>query len=134
MTRYVMLERALDMSVRDLRIGTYATPTHDRIKQDICDNMVVMPRCAEELLLEMRPVDRATWNVFDTQTTCVDRTQQIKPATEFNPGAQNEMMLLRACAIFDPFFPTTPWGLRLPLDSSGGYQLLAMSGFVNEPR
>ena len=43
-------------------------------------------------------------------------------------------MLVRACAVFDPYFPTSAWGLQLPLDASGGYQLVAMSAFVNEPR
>lgn len=134
MTRYVMLERALDMSVRDLRLGTYANPTHAQIKSDICSRMILMPQCDQDLMLEMRPVNRGVWDVFTQATSCVDRTSSVQPATEFRPGSQNEMMLVRACAVMDPFFPTTAWGLRLPLDQSGGYQLLAMAGFVNEPR
>jgi hypothetical protein len=134
MTRFVMLERALDISIRDLRLGVYTNPTHDQIKADICARTILLPDCEGALLLEMRPVSRVSWDVFAGTTQCVDRTEDLLPVTTFNPGAENELMLIRACAIFDPFFPTTRWGLRLPLDASGGYQLLAMSAFVNEPR
>jgi hypothetical protein len=64
----------------------------------------------------------------------VDRATQIEPAVTFIPGGENELVLIRVCAVFDPIFPTTGLGLDLPLDPSGGYQLLAMSTFVNEPR
>lgn len=134
MTRSVMLERAVDMSVRDLRIGLYENPTHDQIKADICSRMVIMPDCMGALLLELRPVSTTTWNVFDGPATCVNRDEEVQPVTAWTGGSSNEMMLVRACAVFDPYFPTTSWGLQLPLDASGGYQLVAMSAFVNEPR
>ena len=137
MTRFVMLERALDITVRDIRLGNFVFPTpgqaHDIVKADICAQSVLMPNCMSDLRLEMRPVDRTTWAGLGATTDCVDRTQPVQPATSFQPGAQNQLMLIRACAVFDPFFPTTRYGLRLPLDASGGYQLAAMSAFVNEP-
>lgn len=134
MSRSVMLERAVDMSVRDLRVGLYENPTHDQIKADICARMVIMPGCMESLLLELRPVSTSTWNVFDGPATCVNRDEPVQPVTTWTGGESNEMMLVRACAVFDPYFPTSAWGLQLPLDASGGYQLVAMSAFVNEPR
>jgi len=134
MTRSVMLERAVDLSVRDLRLGLVENPTHDQIRDDICSHMIVMPGCSEALMLELRPVSTTTWNVFDGPATCVNRGEEVQPVTTWLQGESNEMMLVRACAVFDPFFPTSAWGLNLPLDASGGYQLVAMSAFVNEPR
>ena len=132
--RIVMLERSLDIAVRDLRLGIMENPTHDLVKARICDNVVILPDCLNTVMLEMRPVSRTTWNVFEESPICVDRTADIQPLTTFVTGGENQLMLVRACAVFDPVFPTSHLGLRLPLDQSGGYQVVAMSAFVNEPR
>ncbi|MFN6978644.1 MAG: TadE/TadG family type IV pilus assembly protein [Gemmobacter sp.] len=134
MVRHTMLDRSLDMVVRDLRLGRYTNPTVAQLRNDICAKTVVMPNCARDVMLEMRPISRATWDVPTGRQPCIDRTTDIEPATTFIPGGANQLVIVRLCAIFNPLFPTTPWGLRLPLDASGGYQLLAMSTFVNEPR
>jgi Flp pilus assembly protein TadG len=135
MTRGVMLERALDLTVRDLRLGITENPTHDQIRADVCARLaILLPNCTDVLLLELRPVSTATWNVFDAGPVCVDRTAQVQPLTTFVPGESNELMLVRACVVFDPYFPTTGFAANMNLDASGGYALVAMSAFVNEPR
>lgn len=134
MVRHTMVDRALDITVRDLRLGRYTNPTVAQLRQDICSRTVVMPNCMNDLMIEMRPVSRTTWSLPTGRQPCVDRNLTIQPATTFIPGGENELVLIRVCALFDPLFPTTPYGLRLPLDPSGAYQLLAMSSFVNEPR
>ncbi|GGE00273.1 Flp pilus assembly protein TadG [Gemmobacter megaterium] len=135
MLRLVMLERALDITVRDLRVGAMGTsPTHDQVRDRFCDEVMLMPACRSELKLEMRLINRANWTGFTTSPTCIDRTTNINPALSFTQGGTNDIVTIRACAVFDPFFPTTRFGLRLDLDASGGYQLAANSTFVNEPR
>jgi hypothetical protein len=47
-------------------------------------------------------------------------------------GGQNQLMLVKACAIFNPIFPSTGLGLQLVRDD-GGYAVTAFSAFVNEP-
>lgn len=133
MTRQVMLERAMDLSIRNLRLGSWANPTPAVLKQKICDWAGVIPDCMNVLMLELRPVSTTTWTPLDPNITCVQRNEVLQPLTEFVAGVQNEMMLVRACAVFDPIFPLTGLGLNLPLDPSGGYQLAATSAFVNEP-
>lgn len=136
--RIVMMERALDIAVRDLRVGALgATPTHDQVRARICDQATLMTACMTDMMLEMNVISRATWTGFTTPARCVDRTVNIQPALnapDFIQGGANELVTIRACAVFDPYFPTTRWGLRLTLDDSGGYQLAATSAFVNEPR
>src|SRR5690606_40360377 len=56
MLRHVMLERALDMSVRDLRLGNWNNPTHDDFKRVVCNRAGVIPDCMNVLLVELRPV------------------------------------------------------------------------------
>jgi Flp pilus assembly protein TadG len=133
--RQVMLERALDITVRDLRVGALGNqPTHQVVRNRFCDLATLMPNCQTELLLEMRVIDRTTWTGFATAPTCVNRLVAVQPALAFTQGGSNQLVTIRACAVFDPFFPTTKWGLQLQRDASGGYQMAAMSAFVNEPR
>ncbi|MFZ5710503.1 MAG: TadE/TadG family type IV pilus assembly protein [Pseudomonadota bacterium] len=133
MIRSVMLERAVDMSVRGLRLGTYQPPNHDTLKKDICNLAGIIPDCLNVLLVELRPVSTSTWQPLSSGPTCVDRAAPIQPVTEFNAGASDEMMLIRACAKFDPLFPTAGLGFSLPKDNTGAYALIAATAFVNEP-
>lgn len=134
LTRQIMLERAVDIAVRDLRIGTWTNPTHEDLKQRICENGIVLKNCDRHLVMELRRVSMETWDFPGQPPACVDRREEIAPVTTLTTGGGNDMMLLRACMVVDPLFPTTRWGLQLPLDASGGFQLFAFSAFVNEPR
>ncbi len=133
-TRHVMLERSVDLAVRQLRLGTWVPPTHQELKQEICDHANIIPDCMNVMLLELRPVSTQTWSPLAEATSCVDRAEEIAPVTDFDGGQQNEMMLVRVCVIVDPFFPYTGLGLTLPEhDQTGGYALVSTSAFVNEP-
>ena len=64
----------------------------------------------------------------------VDRDEPIQLLDPLDTGTDNEMMLIRACAVFDPIFPMTGLGLKLKKDAfGGGYAIIARSAFVNEP-
>lgn len=131
--RGVMLDRAVDMSMRDLRLGTMSPMTHDHLKDEICNHSVIIPNCVNSVLIELRPISTTTWEPLTTDVTCVDRAEEIQPVLEFNPGKTNEMMLVRVCAVFDPFFPTTGLAAQMQLDDTGAYALVSMSAYVNEP-
>ena len=133
MTRGVMLDRAVDISMRQLRLGTLVPMTHDGLKDSICANTVVIPDCGNVVLIELRAISTDTWTPLSGSTTCVDRSEEIQPLLDFETGIQNEMMLVRVCAILDPFFPGTGLAARMQLDDTGGYALVAMSAYVNEP-
>jgi Flp pilus assembly protein TadG len=140
MTRYIMLERSLDMVVRDLRLGNFAfsedataQAKHDAVKTAICSKTVMFPECESIMLLEMRAVSQVTWEPLNTAADCVNRADDFTAVDQFTEGTDNEMMLVRACAIFDPIFPMTGVGLRLRTEADGGYKLVASSAFVNEP-
>lgn len=42
-------------------------------------------------------------------------------------------MLVRVCALFEPFFPTTGLGMMMRYNARGDYALVATTAFVNEP-
>ncbi len=133
MTRYVMLDRALDITVRALRLGQIETPALETLRGRVCDEVAIIPDCKNQLKIELYRVDTGTWNFPDRNIDCVDRGAAIKPVVEPNLGAENEVMLVIACMTADALFPTTGIAAQMTLDSKGGYYVFAASGFVNEP-
>ncbi len=133
LTRGVIMERALDLSVRNLRLGIGGPITHDQLKAQICANTALIRDCMNVVRLELRPVSTVTFQPLNNTATCVERDEEIQPLVEFRTGVENELMLVRICTVVDPVFPTTGLGLRLPKDASGGVRLIATSAFVNEP-
>ena len=134
MMRHVMLERALDLTVRDLRLGRVANPTHDTILARLCSYSAYIGDCEHSVLLELRPIPKNSWAPFNTGATCVNRDAPVQPVTEFSGGTSDELMLVRACAKVSPLMPTTGLGLHLTKDGSGQYALITSTAFVNEPR
>ncbi|MGB5557380.1 MAG: TadE family protein [Paracoccaceae bacterium] len=133
LTRGVMLDRGVDIAMRELRLGTLVPMSHDGLKAKICQHASIIPDCGNSVLVELRPISKTTWEPLTHSATCVDRTEPVQPVLEFETGSSNEMMLVRVCAVFDPFFPTTGLAAQIKLDESGAYALVATSAYVNEP-
>ncbi len=131
--RHTMLERGLDLAVRDIRLTTGAAPQHDAIKDAICETAGLIPNCSSSLRLEMVQVDLRNAVSLDEDVDCVDNSKPVEPVRSFVNGRENEMMILRACVKFDPFFPTTGLGKKLTTDGAGQSALVAMAAFVQEP-
>jgi hypothetical protein len=113
-----------------------ASPTHAKVKSEICRFAMIIAHCENVLKIELREVDTATWDMPLQGNRCVDRREEINEEADeadFTPGQRNRLMMVRACAVFDPMFPAAGLGAQLPRDASGGYRLIATSGFVNEP-
>jgi len=133
MMRHVMLERGLDLSVRDLRLGTF-TGDYEDFKRNICNRAGVIPDCMNVLVVELRPVSTVTWEPLASGAICIDRANPLAPlGNPFDEGAGDQLMLVRACAKFDPIVPTTGIGFQLPKDNTGAYALVSTTAFVNEP-
>ena len=129
MTKQMMLERALDMTVRDLRLHSSPLYTHEYIKDRICDLALILDDCSDNLLLELEVVDLATG--FTKDATCVDKENEITPVTSWQPGMRSEIVHMRACVIIDPMMPN---GIAMfPGTSASGIPLFADTAFVNEP-
>lgn len=133
LTRQVMLDRGVDLAVRAVRVGTMANVTHANLRAAICDGAVIIPDCINQLKLEMRPMNPRAWTALDPNADCIDRDDSSIPLRNFTPGGENQLMVLRACALFDPFFPTTGLGSSIPKTSGGAYALLSTTSYVVEP-
>jgi hypothetical protein len=133
MVRAIMLEQAVDMTMRELRLGHYPLVTHDTLKTEICSRTVIFPNCVDQIMVEMQRVSTTTWALPDHPVTCVDREEEIQPVTALQIGQQNDMMVVRVCITQDAMFPGTGIALDMELDAQGGYGLVTTTAFVTEP-
>lgn len=132
--QHSMLERAVDITVRDIRLGTGSAPQHDEIKDMICETSGFIKNCGSSLRLEMIQLDPFNWVDIPASVDCTDKSEDVSPVRAFVNGLDNELMFLRACVKIDPVFPTTGLGKSMSKDGAGQYALVSMSAFVQEPR
>lgn len=137
--RHVMLERGVDLAVREVRIGSMNNPTADRLRERICDIAGVIPDCENQLRVEMLRRDlRAAWVPISSAAQCVNRAEPVQLPEEFNTFGDNELMFLRVCARIDPVLPGARLGRKIKeIDSSaaagGSFALISSAAFVVEP-
>ncbi len=131
--RQAMMERAMDIVVRDLRLGRAAYRDPDVLKAAVCAESLLLSDCETNMKLEMEPVSTRNFTVWDTSAGCIDRSQPINPVQRFNAGTNNEIVLIRFCYLHDPIFPAVGLGKVLPPVANGGYKMMASTFFVNEP-
>jgi Flp pilus assembly protein TadG len=133
MTRQMMLEQAVDITMRDLRLGLIVNPTVGKIKTEVCDRASILPNCDAEIRIELTPISTSSWSMPSSRVGCFDRSQNVQPALTFNAGVAHQVMLVRVCVPQETMFPTTAAGLSLAKDSGNNYGLVVTSAFVNEP-
>lgn len=138
MTRHVMLERGVDMAVREVRLNTSTPVTELEFKTMICNAAAIIPDCMTMLRLEMSPIDlRHTGpnseNSIPRNVSCTNLNNPFKPARNFKYGVANEMMIVRACTKFVPMLPEFGLGYFLSRIDNGYYRLVSTTAFVMEP-
>ena len=132
MVQTIMLDRALDTTVRALRIGALPNPTQESVRATICDRAMVLVNCDATLALEFIPIVNAASYPADSER-CIDRSGALNPVLRFNTGTRSQTVFVRACFVVDPLTPGLGLGLALPKDATGAYRIIAKSGFINEP-
>lgn len=137
MVRNVMLERALDVAVRDVRLGNGQVPDFVALKKRICSEIGLIDDCSNSLQVEMQPIAIQPGGVasVDGPTRCVDKDVKDDPltGTVYDVGQSNQMMMVRVCVLTQPLFPTTGIGVGMRANGRGDYALVATTAFVNEP-
>lgn len=132
MLQSIMLDRALDMTVRELRIGSFANPTQAEMRRRVCDRAMVLVDCDRGLALELIPVPNAA-SYPDDAVRCVNRDSEIAPVLRFTNGGRNQIMFVRACFVVSPMTPGLGLGLALSKDETGALRIVSKSAFANEP-
>ena len=136
--RQTLLERGLDIAMREVRIGTGAQYSHDEIRDMICEGAVIFDDCQANLRLEMIPNDPRSYSELPAEVDCANQAagalDVINPVRRFEMGSSNELVIVRACMLYDPVFPTSQLALQRTTDLNGKSALVAVSAFTQEPR
>lgn len=133
MIRQILLEQSVDITMRELRLGHYTQITNQLLKTEICSRTLIFPDCTSNISVQLDRINTTTWSVPTDRTTCVNSDTEAQPVTAMDPGAQNDLMLVRVCASLPAMFPGMGLALALPLDALGNYALVTRSAFVVEP-
>ena len=139
MTRHVMMERGLDLAIRDVRLSTGDQIDEDDLKILVCNYAGILQDCTNKVYLEMVNIDlRDSAGVgpstIDTVPSCTDVLQPFETARTFTNGTSNEMMVLRSCGLWTPMLPEFGLGFFLSrLRDDRFYPLISTSAFVMEP-
>jgi hypothetical protein len=135
MTKRALLERGLDLVIREVRLGNVTDITGaNRLRELVCAATPIMADCEDTLRVEMRLISTLNFNIPSDPPECIDRSSDTKLDDAITPGGSHEIMLVRVCAVQDPMFPSTGLGLQMQRNAGGGYQMAAASVFVNEPQ
>ncbi len=141
LTRQVMLERTLDMSVRVLRLAQGVITNADEVRTTMCANTSLLPNCEDLLEIDLQIVDRDTYVLPADDQICAQRGNEmiVRPDNHFQFGvdnlndANNDFLLIRTCMVVDRILPISGFGLNLARDDSGGLHMIASTIFVVEP-
>lgn len=132
--QHSLFERAVDETVRELRLSTAKPQTHDEMRDRICTLAGFIDDCPGSVALQLVPVDPFNWTDIPEATTCTDTDEAILPRATFENGQSNELMFVSACLRTKPLFPHLYLGRDLVGDSGDGrYSLFSTSAFVQEP-
>ncbi|MEL6766659.1 MAG: TadE/TadG family type IV pilus assembly protein [Pseudomonadota bacterium] len=135
MTKQMMLDRGLDVTMRQIRVASAGVVNHDTIKDAVCANALVMLDCSNSLKIQLIPYDTATPADFNG-ADCYDREAEVNIASSFadSGGSRDELMFVRACVLVDFLLPGGGLGFfftqRTP---NNGYAMVSYSAFKNEP-
>lgn len=133
--RKTNLDRALEMTIREVRLGIVNNPTSSSLRSAICQRMGDPRNCSRDLTLELNVVDPLKTNLVvpSLTATCVNRSAAINTTPNFNAGTANQLVLVRACYVIDVIFPTSVSSITVADSAGTEHRLISTTAFVNEP-
>lgn len=153
MTRNAMLERGVDLVVREIRLNAAWQPDENDLKRSICEVGGLFENCEQNLRIEMLRIDKESPAYPSPQPSCTDRGDPGQPESVFSTTSQNDLVFLRVCALVDPIIPNYRFsrffrqasaesatslnmmglGSMVALQDNGGLALVVNSMYVVEP-
>ncbi|WP_371154735.1 TadE/TadG family type IV pilus assembly protein [Jannaschia sp. 2305UL9-9] len=134
LSRQVMLERGVDVAVRQVRLDSRSTVSQNALRNEVCAIAKILPDCETNLLVELQEIDTVTYDLPSTAQPCVNRETSVTPAAEFEADRASKLILMRACFAVDPFMPGAGLGTQLVTDVDGSsMRIVAATAFVVEP-
>jgi len=134
MTRSILLEHAVDVTMREVRLGHFPVVTNVLLKDEICRRTIIFGECAKNITVQLDRISTETWAIPTAPPVCVNRndpSEAVKDLTDI--GQPNDLMLARVCVSLPAIFPGMGFALNLPQDELGNYALVARTAYSVEP-
>lgn len=137
MVRNAILEQAVDLSVRDIRLGLAAANDYEGLRDRICQNAPIVQNCDSQLKVQLNAMSPYAWNDPGRVPDCASLKTITSTGTPvFDTANRNQLVVLRACAVVDPIMPGWGLGDLLTRASDGSrnrfYQVVASTTFTKE--
>ncbi|MEO1324929.1 MAG: TadE/TadG family type IV pilus assembly protein [Pseudomonadota bacterium] len=138
MTRFMIVERSVDVAMREVRLGGIQNPTYDELRDRICDTAGIIATCEQNLVLTTQVIPTGG-SVDPTPAPCFDRLATEEELEDFNPadghntGGATSMVVIKICAVVDPILKNPVYDVLLGFDESGGFRIRTTTAFLHEP-
>lgn len=136
MARSVMLDRGVNIAMRDVRVGKLPGNTSreqlEALRTKICENAFLIDQCNDRLLVEVEELGAS--GAFGTNVVNCHNTAdpELVPADKFTPPGLSGITVIRACLVSNPIFPGVGLGAKLAVLPDGNYAVVSRSAFLNE--
>lgn len=128
--RSTMVARATDMTFRDVRMGTLTDTSIDALRTLVCERAGIILDCSQ-VTFQMQAVTAGAEQIAQP-TSCDDQTISYDPILQFrNSDITRKVVVVQACALFDPVFKLSALTLPLTLDDYGRYAIVSRSAFAS---
>lgn len=137
LVRQVMLERAVDIAVRDVRLSTGTVVTQNHVRSQICERARILPECEASLVVELTEVAAPAYAVPTGDMPCVDKTTSVMPPAGFAGNRPGTLIMLRACYAVRPMLFESTFAMTRTLASNlvhedGAIRMVTSSAFMVE--
>lgn len=140
--RQVALDSRVESAMRVVRINTGANYTADDIRDMICTDAPILGDCTNNLRIQMEVTDPRDYTPMKAlkclHTGSSGGTEIATGPVNFNLGNSNELVLVRACLVFNPILPSSYLSAERIAAQTGNSNnlaaLTAMTAFTQEPR
>ncbi len=138
LTHQVMLERAVDIVVRNIRLEKPKTQTQRQLTGRICDRARILPHCRQNLLVELTEVAAPLYEMPAIDAPCVNQLTSIVPLANLLGDRTGKMILLCTCYSVEPVLPLAVLTVNRTLASNlinnedGTVRMVTSTAFVVE--
>ena len=133
-TRIAMIENAASTLSRMIYTGQFSdgNTSQDEMEEMVCNQIKAVADCADDVTVEVSVIDTFS-DIPTAGATCVDKndTDPSSPGYDFSSG--DEIVFVRICVSVDILTPALPYGLHLPENEHGRFEVISSLVFRNEP-
>lgn len=129
--RGASLDNALSASSRLIYTGQ--APTQDQLEQAICDRVLFMSNCKENITVEISVVSNFLVPPENDLACRNSDNASFSPAVRYDTVGSAQIAFMRVCLSTPIIAPGIGLGLSLPKTDTDRFQIVSSTAFLSEP-